>query len=120
MLRGSILKNTDWVIGVCAYTGKDTKIMQNAEDSKYKQSNVEKKTNSLILLIFLFQVVVCFSIAIIKYYWNIKKSVKYSDFIPNDHSPFWTAILGLGTIFVLTNSMIPISLIISLEMVKMA
>lgn len=33
LLRGSVLKNTEWVIGVCAYTGKDTKIMKNSEGS---------------------------------------------------------------------------------------
>jgi magnesium-transporting ATPase (P-type) len=36
MLRGAILKNTEWIIGVVAYTGIDTKIMKNAEDAKTK------------------------------------------------------------------------------------
>jgi len=36
MLRGAILKNTDWIIGVVAYTGLDTKIMKNAEDPQTK------------------------------------------------------------------------------------
>ena len=72
MLRGSVLKNTEWVIGVCAYTGKDTKIMKNAEESKYKQSNVEKKTNSLILMIFLFQVFLCIALAILRYIWSYR------------------------------------------------
>lgn len=120
MLRGSILENTEWIIGVCAYTGGDTKLMMNAEDSKFKQSNVDKKTNKLIVMIFLFQVLVCFTIAIIKYFWNVKYAKMYSDHIPNDYSPIASALLNLGTIFVLTNSMIPISLIISLEMVKMS
>ena len=120
MLRGSILKNTDWVIGVCAYTGKDTKIMKNAEDSKYKQSNIESKTNKLILLIFLFQVIICITISIFNWFWTRKNAEKYDKVIPNEYSTLVTAILSLGTIFVLTNSMIPISLIISLEMVKMA
>lgn len=52
MLRGAILKNTDWIIGVVAYTGLDTKIMKNAEDPQTKQSNVEKIMNKIILGIF--------------------------------------------------------------------
>jgi len=29
MLRGCKLKNTEWVIGIIIYTGKDTAIMMN-------------------------------------------------------------------------------------------
>lgn len=120
MLRGAILKNTDWVIGVCAYTGKETKIMKNAEDSKYKQSNIEERTNLLILYIFLFQLSICLSIAIFNWNWTYNNADMHKGYITNEFSSFSTALLSLGTVFVLTNSMIPISLIISLEMVKMA
>lgn len=30
LLRGSVLKNTDWITGVVVYCGKETKLMQNA------------------------------------------------------------------------------------------
>ena len=120
LLRGSLLKNTEWAIGVVAYTGKDTKIMKNAEDSKYKQSQVERRTNQLIIFIFLFQVIVCIIVAIFNIFWTRNNAENYSKFIPNDYSPVIQGLLTLGTVFVLTNSMIPISLIISLEMVKLA
>lgn len=29
VLRGSILANTDWIVGIAIYTGKDTKIVLN-------------------------------------------------------------------------------------------
>ena len=54
LLRGAVLKNIDWVIGIAAYTGKDTKIMKNAEEAKFKQSQIEIKTNHLIIVILLF------------------------------------------------------------------
>ena len=38
LLRGASLKNTGWIVGVVAYTGNETKIMMNAEDSRFKQS----------------------------------------------------------------------------------
>lgn len=38
LLRGSSLKNTDYVIGLCVFTGHDTKVMKNSAHSKYKFS----------------------------------------------------------------------------------
>ena len=36
LLRGAKLKNTSWIIGIVVYTGNDTKIMKNADKSKFK------------------------------------------------------------------------------------
>jgi phospholipid-transporting ATPase len=54
LLRGSRLKNTKWAVGIVVYTGNDTKIMKNADKSRFKESNIEKSTNKYILSIFLF------------------------------------------------------------------
>ena len=45
LLRGSSLRNTEWVIGFVIYAGHQTKIMMNSISSKYKQSSIEKGTN---------------------------------------------------------------------------
>lgn len=42
LLRGSRLRNTKWVLGVVAYTGKESKIAQNARSVPSKQSNLDK------------------------------------------------------------------------------
>lgn len=34
LLKGSCLRNTEWVLGLCVFTGHDTKIMKNSMDSK--------------------------------------------------------------------------------------
>lgn len=41
LLRGSSLKNTDWIYGVVTFTGHDTRIMKNSCGSKAKRSRVE-------------------------------------------------------------------------------
>ena len=41
LLRGSSLKNTDWIYGVIVFTGHDTRIMKNSTGSRAKKSKVE-------------------------------------------------------------------------------
>ena len=40
ILKGCILKNTEWIMGIITYTGHDTKIMKNAKPPPIKSSNV--------------------------------------------------------------------------------
>lgn len=45
LLRGTVLKNTDWVIGVVLFTGQDTKIVMNSGGTPSKRSRVERQMN---------------------------------------------------------------------------
>ena len=42
LLRGSSLRNTEWIYGTLSYTGHDTRIMKNSSGSKAKASKIEK------------------------------------------------------------------------------
>ena len=55
LLRGSSLKNTEYIYGISIFTGHDTKIMRNSAKSKYKFSSLEKLMNGAILLILILQ-----------------------------------------------------------------
>lgn len=59
LLRGSSLKNTDYVYGLVVYTGHDTKIMLNSTSARNKFSRNEKMTNIQVLLIFIVQITIC-------------------------------------------------------------
>lgn len=54
LLRGAFLKNTDYILGLVVYTGKDTKIMKNSEPPKNKISDMEKTMNIYIIGILIF------------------------------------------------------------------
>ena len=122
LLRGARLKNTEWVVGVVCYTGDDTKIMKNAESSKFKQSNVERVVNQCILSILLIELLLCLLCAVANFVWNTTS-------LDGDehHEVYLMKIYGNGTqasltyfsYFLLFNTMIPISLVVSLEFVKL-
>jgi phospholipid-translocating ATPase len=45
LLRGTVLRNTRWAIGVVMYTGLDTKISMNSGNTPSKRSKVERQMN---------------------------------------------------------------------------
>ena len=55
LLRGSCLRNTDWIIGVCVFSGHETKIMKNGAQARSKTSKIAKATNMYILVTMLLQ-----------------------------------------------------------------
>jgi phospholipid-translocating ATPase len=52
LLRGSVIRNTDWVIGVVLFTGLDTKIVMNSSGAPSKRSKVEKGMNPQVFVTF--------------------------------------------------------------------
>ncbi len=65
LLRGCILRNTDWVIGMVLFTGEDTKIMLNGGETPSKRSKIEKETNFNVLFNFVLLTAMCLTCAIV-------------------------------------------------------
>ena len=59
LLRGSSLRNTDWVTGIVVFTGHDTKIMMNSASARAKKSRIEVLTNKMIFSVFIIQLILC-------------------------------------------------------------
>jgi len=51
LLRGSSLKNTEHVYGICVFAGHDTKVMMNSTKPKYKFSGLEVLMNKAMVQI---------------------------------------------------------------------
>lgn len=45
LLRGTVVRNTGWVIGVVIFTGEDTRIVMNSGGTPSKRSKVERQMN---------------------------------------------------------------------------
>ncbi len=48
LLRGCLLRNTEWVVGLVTYTGNDSKIRLNVGETRMKRSSLEKQTNYFV------------------------------------------------------------------------
>lgn len=132
LLRGAFLRNTEWIVGVVVYTGLDSKIMMNAEQGKVKTSDMEHTMNQYIIGVFILQVMCAVISCALALYWNktnydtLKNAqgeevqVHKHWYLQETETASNIALLRFGTYFLLYNTMIPISLIVSLEMVKVA
>jgi magnesium-transporting ATPase (P-type) len=102
------------------YTGKNTKIMMNSDSESIKMSQVEVKVNSILGIVFIAQLVLCVITAVgfgIFRNQNID-AYTYIDWNRTNNTAVDSLIIFF-TYFVLLNTMIPISLIVSIEMVKL-
>ena len=123
LLKGAKLKNTRWIIGIVVYTGHNCKLMKNAKEPIMKFSSVEKLMNKGLVLIFIVQAVLCVLCAILRgtyYYKNNLDKMNSSpmSFGYTQYGYFIESFLNYFTYLLLLNTLIPISLIITLEVVK--
>lgn len=49
LLRGCVLRNTQWCYGVVVFAGKDTKLMQNSGKTKFKSTSIDRFLNFIII-----------------------------------------------------------------------
>ncbi|CAH8541080.1 unnamed protein product [Schistosoma rodhaini] len=119
ILRGASLKNTKWIFGLTVYTGKESKVMLNSTAAPLKRSTVERQTNNYILCLFgvlLFLTLFTFIANLVWTSWNEKKMWYLQE---NDETTLRYAINMLITSFIMYHTMVPISLQVCLEVVRL-
>ncbi|GKA12944.1 probable phospholipid-transporting ATPase 4 [Tanacetum coccineum] len=122
LLRDSRLRNTGHVYGVVIFSGHDSKVMQNATKAPSKRSTTEKQMDKIIYVLFSLLVLISLISSIgfgikTKYqmpkWWYILADSLY------DRGNFFTsAISHMVTALILYGYLIPISLYVSIELVK--
>uniref|UniRef100_A0A8C6UFJ9 Phospholipid-transporting ATPase n=1 Tax=Neogobius melanostomus TaxID=47308 RepID=A0A8C6UFJ9_9GOBI len=117
LLRGAQLRNTQWVHGVVVYTGHDTKLMQNSTRPPLKLSNVERITNFQILVLFGCLLAISLVCSIGQSIWKYQygNDAWYMDLNYGGAANFG---LNFLTFIILFNNLIPISLLVTLEVIK--
>lgn len=117
LLRGAHLRNTQWIFGLVVYTGHDSKLMQNSTAAPIKRSNVDHTTNIQILFLFglLLVLALCSTIGFKIWTDNHQETDWYLGYSGKRAQNLGMSFL---TFIILYNNLIPISLTVTLEVVK--
>uniref|UniRef100_A0A3Q1I3U6 Phospholipid-transporting ATPase n=1 Tax=Anabas testudineus TaxID=64144 RepID=A0A3Q1I3U6_ANATE len=118
LLRGAQIRNTQWVVGIVVYTGHDSKLMQNSTKAPLKRSNVERVTNMQILVLFGILLVMALVSSVGAAIWNREHTDDACWYLSRAGDISTNFAYNLLTFIILYNNLIPISLLVTLEVVK--
>eukprot|EP01137_Pigoraptor_chileana_P037558 Opistho-2@34829 len=82
ILRGCVMRNSKWIIGIVVFAGHDTKLMMNSSSPRFKRTKVDKAMNVLIASIFGLLIALCVLSAILASVWENSVGVDFVDYLP--------------------------------------
>lgn len=59
LLRGCMLRNTEWALGAVVYTGRETKIQMNAVEATSKTGSIKRFVDRMTIWVFCLQMLCC-------------------------------------------------------------
>ena len=122
LVRGCVLRNTEWAIGVVVYTGSETKSMLNSTTAPSKRSLLERKMGRGIIYLCVLLFILALSTSIGSYYFEEQVHYKEAPFMRSDAPDYDNSTVNsvfqfFSTILVL-QVIIPIALYITFEIIK--
>ncbi|XP_006872752.1 PREDICTED: probable phospholipid-transporting ATPase VD [Chrysochloris asiatica] len=123
LLRGCTIRNTEAVVGIVVYAGHETKAMLNNSGPRYKRSKLERRANTDVLWCVLLLIIMCFTGALGHKIWLSRyEDIPFFNIPdPDGHviSPLLAGFYMFWTMIILLQVLIPISLYVSIEIVKL-
>ncbi|KAG0565462.1 hypothetical protein KC19_8G192100 [Ceratodon purpureus] len=126
LLRDSSLQNTGSIYGVVLYTGHDTKVMRNSTPPPSKRSRVDKTLDKLIYAMFATLLTLCIITGIVlgvrtkregTDVWYLQP-LAYGNLFFNPERAYVAGVVSSVSGLILYGYLIPISLYVSLEVVR--
>ncbi|KEP52384.1 phospholipid-translocating P-type ATPase [Rhizoctonia solani 123E] len=121
-LRGTLLRNTRWAIGIVLYTGSDSKIVLNSGGTPSKRGKVERQMNPQVfinLIIVAIMAVVCAIVDSTLEKRAFKEGAYWMAFATQkDDNPNINGLVTFANALITFQNVIPISLYISIEFVR--
>ncbi|PKU36413.1 phospholipid-transporting atpase hypothetical protein [Limosa lapponica baueri] len=120
LLRGCKIRNTDFCHGMVIFAGGDTKIMKNSGKTRFKRTKIDSLMNYMVYTIFLVLILLSAGLAIGHTYWEqqIGNSSWYL-YDAQDLSPSYRGFLNFWGYIIVLNTMVPISLYVSVEVIRL-
>ncbi|KAG6839833.1 hypothetical protein C0991_011212 [Blastosporella zonata] len=122
LLRGTVLRNTRWAIGVVMFTGLDTKIVLNSGGTPSKRSKVERQMNPQVIANLLILAAMATACAIADSLQEVKYFPLGAPWLYganlNDDNPRINGIITWVFSLLTFQTIVPISLYVSIEFVR--
>ncbi|KAM8720515.1 hypothetical protein ACLKA7_006541 [Drosophila subpalustris] len=127
LLRGCVLRNTQWCYGLVVFAGVDTKLMQNSGKTQFKSTGVDRLLNFIIIGIVLFLISICAFFALACAIWegligqHFQLYLPWEHIIPQEMIASGATVIGLLVFFsyaIVLNTVVPISLYVSVEVIR--
>ncbi|KAK4055166.1 aminophospholipid translocase [Microbotryomycetes sp. JL201] len=119
LLRGSQLRNTAWMYGLVVFTGHETKLMRNATAAPIKRTAMERMVNQQIVYLLGILLVLSIACAVGS---TLRNHIYARDMwyllLENEKLTAGGFIKDILTFILTLNNLIPISLIVTMEVVK--
>ncbi|XP_042250955.1 phospholipid-transporting ATPase IC [Thunnus maccoyii] len=120
LLRGCKVRNTEESHGVVIFAGADTKIMRNGGKTRFKRTKIDELMNYMVYTIFVLLILLAAGLAIGHTFWyeEIGSKAWYLYDGKNQDASYRGFLSFWGYIIVL-NTMVPISLYVSVEVIRL-
>lgn len=115
--RGSILRNTSAAIGISIYTGEECKIRMNAnKNPRIKAPTLQARVNKVVMFVAALVFCLAISLTVAYQFWSrgIESHSWYLQQAKVSFGPILTSFI------IMFNTMLPLSLYVSLEIIKVA
>jgi phospholipid-transporting ATPase len=118
LLRGTRLRNTDFIIGVVVYTGAYTRMVLNSRQAPMKQSNIEITTNRVMWIVLATQAFLALCSDVL--YLANRSSLETHWYLLGTKIGLPIGIAYWFTFFVLYSNLMPMSLYMTVDMCNSA
>ncbi|XP_063087633.1 phospholipid-transporting ATPase IC isoform X2 [Cavia porcellus] len=120
LLRGCVIRNTDICHGLVIFAGADTKIMKNSGKTRFKRTKIDYLMNYMVYTIFVVLILLSAGLAIGHAYWEAQVG-NYSWYLYDGENatPSYRGFLNFWGYIIILNTMVPISLYVSVEIIRL-
>ncbi|KAJ4925775.1 hypothetical protein JOQ06_007963 [Pogonophryne albipinna] len=120
LLRGCTIRNTEESHGLVIFAGADTKIMRNSGKTRFKRTKIDELMNYMVYSIFVLLILVAAGLAIGHAFWYAEIGAKaWYLYDGKNQDANHRGFLSFWGYIIVLNTMVPISLYVSVEVIRL-